>query len=118
MEKNRQYFHDRPVLLFLAINAFLVLAITSSILLRLGGESSTGYIKEYRSHLGLDAFSSGTVADILSFIIFGFIIFTLQILISRKLFHMRRSMSLIVIFMTTVTLLFTLIISNALLSLR
>lgn len=118
MARNREYFHDRVILLFLAINAFLVFAITASLLLRLGGESTAGYTKAYRSNLGLDAFPSGNVLDILSFIAFGLIAFALQYFISRKVYHMRRDMSLIIVIMTTLVLVFSLIIGNSLLNLR
>jgi hypothetical protein len=118
MAKPKQYSHDRVILLFLAINAFLVLAITASILLRLGGGSSQEYIRAYRSNLGLDAYQSGNIADILSFVGFAVIVFLLHLLLSKKIYRIRRDGSLIIIFMTTLTLIFALVVGNALLNIR
>jgi hypothetical protein len=118
MAKPKQYLHDRVVLLFLAINAFLVFAITASILLRLGGGSGEDYIREYRANLGLDAFQSGGVTDILAFVGFGIIVFVLQVVLSMRMYHVRRDAALIIIFMTMLTLAFALIIGNALLNIR
>ncbi len=118
MAKPTQYFHDRVVLLFLAINSFLVLAVTASILLRLGGGSSEEYIRAYRSDLGLNAYQSGNIADIIAFVGFAVIIFVLQLLLGKKMYHFRRDGTLIIIFMTTLTLVFTLVVGNALLNIR
>lgn len=118
MAKPKQYFHDRAILLFLAINSFLVLAITASILLRLGGDSGDEYIREYRANLGLDAFQSGNIADMLSFVGFAILVFILQLLLSKKLYHFRRDGAMIIVFMTTLTLAFALIVGNALLTIR
>lgn len=118
MSKNREYFHDRVILLFLAINAFLVFAIGLSTLLRIGSESSSDYIREYRSNLGLNAYSSGHLGDILAFVVFAVIIFAFQILISRRVYHIRRDVALIVTFMTALTLCFALVVVNSLLNLR
>jgi hypothetical protein len=118
MAKPKQYFHDRVILLFLAVNSFLVLAITASILLRVGGDFGDEYIREYRSNLGLDAFQSGGIADILSFVGFALIVFTVQLLLSKKLYDFRRDGALIIVIMTTLTLIFALIVGNALLTIR
>lgn len=118
MAKPKQYFHDRAILLFLAVNSFLVLAITASILLRLGGDSGDEYIREYRSNLGLDAFQSGNMLDMISFVGFALIVFALHLLLSKKLYYFRRDGALIIMFMTTLTLVFALIVGNALLTIR
>jgi hypothetical protein len=118
MAKPKQYLHDRAVLIFLAINSFLVLAIGVSILLRLGGDSGEEYIREYRSNLGLDAFQSGGALDIAAFVGFGVLAFVLHLLLSTKMYHIHRDGAMIIIFMTTLTLAFALIVGNALLTIR
>lgn len=118
MAKPKQYFHDRLVLFFLAANAFLVFAITASMLLRLGGGSGTEYIREYRANLGLDAFQSGGVADMASFVAFAAIVYALHLLLSKKMYEFRREGAMIIIFMTTLALVFALIVGNALLTIR
>ena len=116
MAKSRQYFHDRTILFFLTVNAFLVFATAVSLLLRLGGSSEDYYIKEYRANLGLDAFKTGGAIDIIAFILFAVIVFVLQFLLSRRIYPFRRDGALIIIFMSTLSLVFALIIGNALLT--
>ena len=64
MASNKQYFHDHLVLLLLSINAFLAVAGSLFILLRLSTSSGTGYIVQYRASLGINAFKTGDVIDL------------------------------------------------------
>lgn len=116
MAKSRQFFHDRIILVFLAINAFLVLAITANTLLNLSGSSDEDYIKGYRANLGLDAFQSGSTVDSFAFIGFALLVFAIQLIIGKKIYHISKDASFIIVFMTTLTLAFALLVSNALLS--
>lgn len=116
--QTRQYSHDRTVLLFLAINAFLVFLVIASLLLRLGGGSNTSYFSAYRSNLGLSAFQPGGVSNILAFIGFAVIVYSFQFVFSKKLYRIKRDGSLVVLFMTTIILFFALVIGNALLGFR
>lgn len=117
MSNSRAYFHDRLVLLFLTINSFLVILIALTVLLRLGDQAA-GYIVQYRSNLGLDGFKVGEASEMLSFIGFAILVFVLQLFMSVRMYHIRKHVSQITLIFTSVLLVFTLIVSNALLVLR
>jgi len=117
MTNSRTFFHDRLVLLLLTINSFLLALITATILLRLG-DTSEGYIIQYRSNLGLDAFKVGGAKDILSFIPFAMVVFVFQLVVGTRMYHIRRRISHIILLLTSLLLFLTLIVSYALLGLR
>ena len=56
MAATKKYFHDHLVLLLLSVNAFLAIAGSVFIVLRLSTSHGTGYIVQYRANLGIDAF--------------------------------------------------------------
>lgn len=117
MTNSRTFFHDRLVLLLLTLNSFLLVLIVATILLRLG-DTSEGYIVQYRSNLGLDAFKVGGIKDILSFIPFAAVVFAFQLVIGMRMYHVRSRITHIILLLTSLTLILTLIVSYALLGLR
>jgi hypothetical protein len=117
MSNPRAYFHDRLVLLFLTINSFLVVLCTITVLYKLGDQNA-GYIAQYRSNLGLDGFKVGGVREVLSFIAFAILAFIFQLFMSIRMYHIRKHVSQIILILTSLLLIFTLIVSNALLVLR
>ncbi len=111
----KNYFHDRIVLLLLSINTFFVLLCTTLILLKIDFGRSDGYIVQYRSSLGLDAFKSGGASRIFAFVLFALLIYGLHTLISMKAYHKRRHFSYVVLAMSILFLSIATIVSNALL---
>ena len=118
MATPKKFFHDHWVLLLLSINAFLTLALTVLVLLRLGSSHSTGYIVQYRPNLGIGAFRTGSVAELFSFIGFGFLVLIIHSVLARRAYHVRRQVSLAILSLGVLLLLFAIIIANALLTLR
>ena len=118
MAAPKKFFHDHLVLLLLSINAFLTLALTVLVLLRLGSSHSTGYIVQYRSSLGIDAFKSGSVAELFSFIGFGVLVLITHSVLAMRSYHVRRQVSLAILALGGLLLVLAIIISNALLTLR
>ena len=118
MASNKKYFHDHFVLLLLSINAFLAVAISIFILLRLSTGHGSGYIVEYRSSLGINAFQTGNVLDLLSFIAFAALVLAAHTLLSLRAYHIHRQLALAVLSLGILLLVLTAIISNALLVLR
>lgn len=113
----KEYFHDRVILLFISINAFLALLNTLLVLLRL--DSSTGsYIVQYRANLGLSAFQAGDSSTLVSFVLFGFIVFALQVVLSIRAYNFHRQFSVVILAMSSLILLLSIIVANALLALR
>lgn len=117
MPKAKPYLHDRLFLLLLTVNTFFVLACIVISLLPLLGTGGA-VISEYRSNLGLDGYRAGNLGDIVSFGIFALIVYVFQLYFGIKLYAERRSASIILLCLSTILLLFTLIVCNALLELR
>lgn len=113
----KKYLQDRLIVLMLSVNGFIVAVNTLFVLLRLSG-GGTGYIAEYRSNLGLSAFRPGEAIDIAGFIIFAFLIFIITTLLSIKVYHIRHQLARAILAFGLILLVFSAIVSNALLELR
>jgi hypothetical protein len=116
MTAAKSYFQDRLVLLLLSVNSFLTLLSTILILFRIGGTSE--FIVQYRSNLGVSRFKAGSVASILAFIVYAFVVFAANTALSWRSYHVRRQLSLTILLLGTILLLLCVIVSNALLALR
>ena len=119
MASTRRYLHDRLILLLLTINSFLVILTTVLVLLRLDSGKAGGYIVEYRSSLSrLSRFGTGDSLDLLAFIIFGLVVFVLNLFISVKVYPVRRSFAIVTLALSLILLSLAIIVSNSLLVLR
>jgi hypothetical protein len=118
MASPKKYFHDHFVLLLLSVNAFLAVAGSLFILLRLSTSHGTGYIVQYRPSLGINAFKTGRVTDLISFVIFALFIVVIHFLLSRRAYDIHRQLAIAILSLGILLLLLTIIISNALLVLR
>jgi hypothetical protein len=114
----KKYLHDKFVLLLVSINAFLAFLCVALILLRAGiGQGVDGYIVEYRANLGLSAFQKGSIIPILSFIIFALLALAINVLLSIRVYNLRRMLALTILGLGVLILLLAIIVSNALLAL-
>jgi hypothetical protein len=114
----KKYLHDKFILLLVSVNAFLAFLCIVLVLLRAGlGQGVEGYIVEYRANLGLSAFQKGGVASIFSFVLFAILTFGVNVLLSVRTYHLRRTLSLTILALGTLMLLLAIIVSNALLAL-
>lgn len=118
MVATKKYFHDHLVLLLLSINAFLAVASSLFILVRLNASHSTGYIVQYRPSLGADAFQTGKVIDLISFIAFAAVILTAQTVLSFRTYPIRRQLAITILGLGILLLGLVTIVGNALLALR
>jgi hypothetical protein len=118
MATPKKYFHDHFVLLLLSINVFLALAGSLFTLLRLSTSHGTGYIVQYRSSLGVNAFKTGSVVDILALVIFALLILSVNIMLSLGAYKIHRQLAVVILSLGMLLLILTIIISNALLVLR
>lgn len=116
----KRYLHDRLILLLVSINIFLAFLCVVLILLHLSsGQGGNGpYIVQYRSNLGISAFKTGSVTSLLGFIAYAVIVCTTNVLLSIRVYHLRRQLSLAILTLGILLLLLALIVSNALLVLR
>lgn len=118
MASSKKYFHDHFVLLLLSVNAFLAVAGSVFILLRLSTSHGTGYIVQYRASLGISAFKTGQIIDILSFIVFAILALAIHTVLSLRAYNIHRQLAITILALGILLLVLAIIVSNALLVLR
>ncbi len=119
MASQKHFLQDRTALLLVSGTAFLTLAAIVLILLKLGGgQGTSNFIISYRASLGIARYTTGTVGDILGFMVAAVLIFVMSLVLSYRAYPVRREFSLIVLSLTIPLLLFLIVVSNALLVLR
>jgi len=118
METPKKYFQDKLILLLVSSNIFLAFLCVILIFLRIGQGAGEGYIIEYRSNLGISAFARGSIAGIMSFTGFALITAAINVMVSIRVYHIKRMLSVLILGAGILLLILTLIVSNALLVLR
>ena len=119
MSKNRQYFRDRTALVLVSAGLSLTLANTVLIGLKMTATRGTSsYIVAYRSNLGLDRYTSGTAWDILGFVAAALLIFAFSIVLSYRVYGIKRELSVGILSLSAFLLVLLMVVSNALLVLR
>ncbi|MDB5175916.1 MAG: hypothetical protein JWM81_774 [Candidatus Saccharibacteria bacterium] len=118
MATPKKYFHDHLVLLLLSVNVFLALAAVVSVLLRLVSSQGGGYIIQFRPTLGIGAYQSGSVFELISFAGFAILVAVAHGLLSMRAYHIRRQLALAILSLGILLLLLAIIVSNSLLALR
>lgn len=114
----KKYFHDHLVLLLLSINAFLALAGSIFVLVRLNASHGTSYIVQYRPSLGADAFQTGNVADLIALIIFALLVMAAHGVLSWRVYPVHRQLAITILSLGILLLTLMIVVSNALLALR
>lgn len=115
MAIEKKYFHDKVVLLLLSLNGFLTILTSVMILLRLGSSNPNYHIVQYRADLGLSAFKNGTSTSIDAFIVFVWLIFIVNTILSFRTYNIKRDYSVIVLGFGLLLVVLSIIVSNALL---
>ena len=112
----QKYFHDRIVLLLLSANVSLALLTAVTLLFRLINSSDQVYITQYRQNSHFEsAFTQGGKSGLLSFMVFVLVVALFHGVMSKRIYHVRRHLSLIILGLGTVLIVFAAVISNALL---
>jgi hypothetical protein len=114
----KQYFRDHLVLLLLSVNSFLTVAGTLFILIRLSTSHGNGYIVQYRPTVAFETFKQGNISDLLSMIVFLWLVFAVHTLLSLRIYHIHRQLTVAILSLGMLLLVLTVIITNALLMLR
>jgi len=119
MATQKHFLHDKTALLLVSGLTFLTIIATVLILLKLGGSQQSGsYIVAYRASLGIDRYTTGTLTDMISFIVAAVLICGVSITIAYRTYAIRRELSITVLSLTAPLLLFLIFVSNALLVLQ
>lgn len=115
----KNYLQDKLVLLLLSANIFLAFLCAALIFLRLNfGQGAEGYIIEYRSNLGISAFTVGGISGLIYFAGFAVLLVVINIVLSIKTYRIRRELSLSVLVAGLLLLVLAIIVSNALMVLH
>ena len=117
MPISKKYFHDKLILLLVSSIIFLAFLCSVLIFLRLGG-GGEGYIVQYRSNLGISAFKTGSIVGILSFVAYAIVVAVVTILLSIRMYRIRRVLAVAVLGFGMLLLTLAIIVSNALTVLR
>ena len=115
MKIPKHFFHDRIVLILLAVNTLLVLFVVLFVLLKIDPAEGTSHIVQYRSNLGIDRFKPGPISEFRTFALFAVIEYVFSWLLSIRLYVHRRHLSLAVLALTTFLLIVSGVVCNALL---
>jgi hypothetical protein len=118
MAVSKKYFHDHFVMLLLSVNAFLTIAGSIFILLRLSTSQGNGYIVQYRPELGINAYQTGSVIELLGFVAFLFLVLGVHTMLSLRIYRLHRQLAIAILSLGILLSVLTIIISNALLVLR
>jgi len=118
MPEPKNYFHDKVILLLLAVNFFVAFLASVLILLRLGDGPSNNLIVQYRSNLGLSAYKTGSVNDLLEFVLFALLVLGIHFVLSLRTYKIERQLAITILGMSVLLLVVATIVSNALLVLR
>lgn len=112
---SKKFFHDRMVLLLVSVNTSLAILSAFALLLRLSTNQSVSYVIRYRPNLGLSGFDPGTASSFTSFLVFLALVLGFHTFLGRKVYHIRRQLSIVVLSLGTLLIVLTAIVSNALL---
>jgi hypothetical protein len=119
MATQKHFLQDRTALLLVSAAAFLTLTTVVLILLKLSsGQGGGNYIIAYRSSVGIDRYTTGTVGDIIAFIVAALLNFAISTILGYRTYALRRELSLTILVLALPLLLFLIVVSNALLVLR
>lgn len=121
MAQPNKYFHDKSVLLLLSIDVFLALTTAVFVLLRLSAGHGNGYIVQCRdcsNPAAVNKFVNGGVTQLLSFIVFAFLVLAVHTILSLRTYHIHRQLALTILGLGILLLVLGIIVSNALLVLH
>jgi hypothetical protein len=114
MVATRSYFRDHFVLFLLTINVFLAIFTAIMVFLRLAESQGSGYIVQYRSNLGVNAFKAGSVTEIVGFGIFALIILAINLVMSFRTYKISRHVTISILGSGILLIALDIIVSNAL----
>ncbi|MEI7838327.1 MAG: hypothetical protein WCI37_00920 [bacterium] len=114
----KKYLHDKSILLLLTSNLVLAFISITLIILRLNNGRTGIYIVQRRANLGIDQYTQGGTATIISFIVFSILVVLIGFFLSFKAFKSQRNVSIAVLGLCLLLLICTLIVSNSLLAMH
>lgn len=114
---SKKYFQDRPILFLNLIVVLGALINVLSVIMRIDTSQSVTVIR-YQVALGLSGFAKGDPTVLYSFALLAVIIAISAILLSARIYWLRRSVSIVVLILAIIALFFNLIVSGVILNLQ
>lgn len=108
----KHYFHDKTVLALLGINAALFMLTVSNVLLNVDSKLNSVSIVSYRSSRAIQV--SGPTSDLYQFAVFATVVTLLMFILSIRLYGHRRHLAVSLLGLNIISLVFCLVIFNAL----
>ena len=118
MEIPKRFLHDRIVLLLLTAISILTVIGISIVLIRFDASRNPTTTIAYRPNITGSQYQSGKPIDIYSLALFMLVTAVSSVLLSGKIYYLRRYLSVFILASGTFLLLLALIVSNALISLQ
>jgi hypothetical protein len=119
MASTKHFSQDRTALLLISGNSFLLLLAVIPVLLKLNAMRGTvNYIVSYRAVSSIDPYATGTIWDVISFIVAAVVFYAIGMVLGYKVHAVKRELALLVLTLTLPLLGFLIVVSNALLVLR
>ena len=118
MATPRTYFRDHFVLLLLSVNIFLAVFTAIFVFLKISSSQNSSYIVQYRSSLGVNAFSTGGLSDMIAFGIFALLIVGINIVLSIRTYSINRNLAVGILSFGILLTVLDIIVSNSLLVLH
>lgn len=118
MESPKKFLHDRLVLLFITTIAVLVVVGVSLVLLRFDVSRNPTTIVAYRPNVSGTQYISGKPIDIYSLAIFMVAISAAAIIISARVYEVKRHAALFMLGSTVFLLILSIIVANSLISIQ
>ncbi len=118
MKIPNKYFHDRVVLFLISFNSFFAALTILWNLSRIGSSSSDLFIIQcrYCSETFPQLISGGS-QEFIAFVLFVLIVLVSNIVLSMRIYEEKRRYAIGILALTTVLIIFALVVSNALLAL-
>ena len=113
----KKYLNEKAIFFLLLANGLLMLLCILYIVLRVDTSQAAALIS-YRATLGINGFVSGRPAQLYSFALFAVLVTAVHVILSIRLFSFRRVLSIAVLGLNIVLLVFTLMVSTALIPVR
>lgn len=96
----KKYFHDHFVLLLLSVNAFLAVAGSIFMFLRLSTGHGTTYIVQCRDCSNpnyIDKYTTGGIMDLLGIVAFAVLVLLVSTLLSTRAYKIHRQLAIIIL---------------------
>jgi hypothetical protein len=118
VENSNKYLHDRLVLLFITVISVLVVVGVSLVLLRFDVSRNPTTIVAYRPNVSGTQYISGKPIDIYSIALFMILISAGSVLLSSRIYEVKRPAALFLLGSTVFLLLLSMIVANSLISIQ